>query len=812
MAPKGKTTAAKGKPTAKGSKGKAASAAAAPAEAPAAAPPEPPATPAAAPAAAPAVGKPLPDADDTYGPTTVRFIRQRIHPYIGDRLQVMEKKGVSLGGMSAFDPNAFTENLGKDNVYECVVSLASFSMYDFNYDKNPPTVGSIMRVRDQLVPALTSGKLTYDKGWQPQSLPVRAASIHPPTLGTLVPLVSEELRVAVALAWADAVRTGETAAAAVYEDIACSIKVRFELETDDDEAMLKKWTSSIKVKQIGDSVQLVGVRRCMEVSAVATLLKNRGKKATSKTVAEWFRKAQDQLVKGGNMVSEDSHLDGKKIELHMRVMGRLEGIKETLLCMESQLGGKHPLTTLKSLDMICGITSVESKKVSAALTNWVIDLIFVQTLRGDIPLKVTTPVLKIMCLEGLLVRRILLYIQKKNKLPPSGNVADRGSQTVLMKLFGNPLAYHKEYPRGKPIIDYLREDESTHEVSPSSTTCHMWLSDLPQIVQDACGFCHALLDRRADVQEKVSEAVSKQPYVTAESFLAELDTDIFDMGKFAREAAPLPPAPPPPPAPPTPPSTTDAAGKPQSPEPEPADNDEDHQPSGNPPAPSSPGLPNSGKYFPDLVFDDAIRDQLDGMGNFVVVYRAVEERMNQLLEMVMLDPDPAKWRQQVIDSQLFKQVSASSKVLFSVDLKNQCMYVPGGKDTADLRDAYKAKPGVDSVNLKRYLEVIFGPEDASPTDRKVLSVAHKSKAKWVTHVYDCRREGRHGKTMTLVKTLLKDVATVRPSTFRLLYSNNEFSSKTGLHTIFSKKNMVMRGKKTGGKARVAFIPQLARPA
>ena len=95
-----------------------------------------------------------PAADDA--PTTVRFIRQRILPYIDDRLAVMEKEGVSLGGVSPFNPDAFSTHLGKDKVYECVVGLSAFSMFEFNYEKNPPTVGGIMRVREQIVPHMAT--------------------------------------------------------------------------------------------------------------------------------------------------------------------------------------------------------------------------------------------------------------------------------------------------------------------------------------------------------------------------------------------------------------------------------------------------------------------------------------------------------------------------------------------------------------------------------------------------------------------------------------------------------------------------------
>ena len=64
------------------------------------------------------------------------------------------------------------------------------------------------------------------------------------------------------LAWADAVRTKETAATAAYED-----RVGFELEPDDGNLMT--WTSAIKESS--------SVMQCSwsEVSTVAAILKNR---------------------------------------------------------------------------------------------------------------------------------------------------------------------------------------------------------------------------------------------------------------------------------------------------------------------------------------------------------------------------------------------------------------------------------------------------------------------------------------------------------------------------------------------------------
>ena len=128
----------------------------------------------------------------------------------------MSKEGKPLGGAPAFDPVACTEHLGNGGVYECCVLLAAFGIFEFNYPANPPMVGSILRVRNQLVPMVRTGSL-YNRGWQPQSLLVRVAS--PPVLVKLVPLMSGELRVALALVWADAVRDGDQAAATVYEDV-----------------------------------------------------------------------------------------------------------------------------------------------------------------------------------------------------------------------------------------------------------------------------------------------------------------------------------------------------------------------------------------------------------------------------------------------------------------------------------------------------------------------------------------------------------------------------------------------------------------
>ena len=101
-------------------------------------------------------------------------------------MKAMRPEGVSASGMTSFDQATCSKALGEHGHYICMVSLAAFSVFEFNYDKNPPTPGSIVRVREQVVPFVTSGKLTYDKAWQVQPLPVRVASVHGPILGKIV--------------------------------------------------------------------------------------------------------------------------------------------------------------------------------------------------------------------------------------------------------------------------------------------------------------------------------------------------------------------------------------------------------------------------------------------------------------------------------------------------------------------------------------------------------------------------------------------------------------------------------------------------
>jgi len=111
---------------------------------------------------------------------------------------------------------------------------------------------------------------------------------------------------------------------------------------------------------------------------------------------------------------------------------------------------------------------------------------------------------------------------------------------------------------------------------------------------------------------------------------------------------------------------------------------------------------------------------------------------------------------------------------------------------------YNKLPVVDKTAVEMFMSVVLGPADSPPADRVSLGVAHALKGQWAVHLYDCRRDSRHGKNLSLAKKLLQGVGPCAPRTCRLFYSNIEFSTSRGLHTLASEKNAdLLKGK--GGK-------------
>jgi hypothetical protein len=169
---------------------------------------------------------------------------------------------------------------------------------------------------------------------------------------------------------------------------------------------------------------------------VVLLLKRRGK-VTAKNVAAWFEKPQALLSKAGVCADDDMSLNLRKIEQHMRVFARLTPVVAELLLMESIHGSKHPLISMKVLEMILGMTSVENPSTSAALIRYGVRGIIVSTLRGTLHVGASASQVKIVLHEWLFNRRIYMYLKKRVKYADAEGVeyvAGRSPTSVLERV------------------------------------------------------------------------------------------------------------------------------------------------------------------------------------------------------------------------------------------------------------------------------------------------------------------------------------------------------------------------------------------
>ena len=112
------------------------------------------------------------------------------------------------------------------------------------------------------------------------------------------------------------------------------------------------------------------------------------------------------MREGALQQDDDAALTVRMIEAHLRIHGRAREYTNVLLQMESQLGPRHPLSSIRSLDMLCGLTSCENKATSHALLGWCVRALFVGCLRQQIPLDSTFPATKAACIEALHERQI----------------------------------------------------------------------------------------------------------------------------------------------------------------------------------------------------------------------------------------------------------------------------------------------------------------------------------------------------------------------------------------------------------------------
>ena len=164
----------------------------------------------------------------------------------------------------------------------------------------------------------------------------------------------------------------------------------------------------------------------------------------------------------------------------------------------------------------------------------------------------------------------------------------------------------------------------------------------------------------------------------------------------------------------------------------------------------------------------------------------------------------------VKSSSMFNRINNKDcRVLIVADMKGAVEYFStgGGKDGVPWRRLCSRFPSVDTASLDQILDVVLGPKDEPPDDRRELALVHKE-AQWVVHAYDCRKEQQHSKTISTMKKHMTGISPKSvPWTFRLCHSNEEFSTKHGLHTCASERN----SKFTNGKVAPRPLGQLSLP-
>jgi hypothetical protein len=237
-----------------------------------------------------------------------------------------------------------------------------------------------------------------------------------------------------------------------------------------------------------------------------------------------------QQEKGSGSLDDDASLKYRQVEKHLRVAKKMAPSMTTLLRMESVLGSRHALGTLHALEMIAAMTAVENRATSEKLLKWVAEGIFVSILRGTAPRDAKGVELKALAHEWLLIRRVVLYLGKKVSAAPDPSVVylDRCCPTVAIKnMFETPLGFHKSMPRGTQLPPDFAG--SVAFMPP----CYG--AQFPQVLVDTIDFVAALCDRRPDAHDACQRGMAKNVFVSAETFLAELDKELFDAAGIFEE-------------------------------------------------------------------------------------------------------------------------------------------------------------------------------------------------------------------------------------------------------------------------------------
>ena len=659
-------------------------------------------------------------------------------------------------------------------------------MYTFTHPANPPTLGAIRRVKDALVPDSTVVSKDAGKAWQPVAVPVRATSTEPSAPdAALAPLGLDEMRLGFLWRWAECKEAGQDTTG--FAQLARAFKVRFELNVSDDAAYKSKWATGVRFKQLGDHIQLVGIRRTLEIVNVQQMLQGRpGCKSTAPAIAAWFHDTQKQLSKDGMPDDDDMSLSVKKIQTHLRVHGRCKGCVDILLQMESVLGPGHTLVKGKALDLVCGMTSVENRDVSGAYLRWVVEGTFVMTLRGVMPVSVSVARMKEVVSYMLLVRRIFVCLRKSVKLEAPEGVKygpGRGPQEALVTIHKSPLAFHEMFPRGKSC-----KEAPTADVSDGSVPS--WIVALPQPVIDAIMLLASFWDNRADLRDLTFTRLGAEPLVTAEGFLSTLPPEVFDFQKFLVEAGP--------------PGVKSVAPAAPVPEPEApsasvskAEQKKEDEEEANmttmavdvPDEASPPGVKNSSLHFPDVHLKVADEMRIDALEETVMT--GIMAKINaRCLAYTCLEVMPAtttELQALLHKHPMLESCKKDSKIMFLCDVKNNFSYFSTVESVLKSNVFYFCRPGVDSKLVASVAETLFSTSVDECNDAQCLW--HKlSPCACMLLMFDGRSPSQLAACNTEARRCLKSNG-CKHTMLRLMHHNREFGlAKGGIHTACKRMN------------------------
>ena len=462
---------------------------------------------------------------------TVRFVNNIVSEIEPNLAEIANAVPESLAGIDAYDEDKYKRALQQDGACECIMPVTYFSARGFTMGANYPCIGAIQRTRDSHVPRFSGdgaeSNFAACRSWQTVALPVRVLSADcPPDLGKLVCLAFNELRLALFLALAQAVKAKDEHATREFVKLLSNVRVRFEVIADVDAFERRQWLYLLKNKQMSENMDLAGIRRSLQIVAVELMLSQRAgdSKIKPADVVAWFIPLAQSQGQGGQ-VDDDSGFSQRQIEHHLRIGKKMAPCVQVLLRMESVLGSKHGLCSLKSMDQLLICTSVgRQDAVGREFLKWAIAGVFVSILRGATAKTISGKELKSLINEWLLIRRLCKYLANKLTFAAKeGMVYLPGCAPgdILNSLFTEPLVLHNSYPRGialpSEIAEHIGSVPQGHQTPLPPTLC------------DAINFLLGAIDRRSDIQAAIQKTLDGNPYVSAETFLAELDPDIFSM-------------------------------------------------------------------------------------------------------------------------------------------------------------------------------------------------------------------------------------------------------------------------------------------